>query len=181
MSSHKKRMTAVALTIAVAGAAAAVLFSMYGGGATKERWRTEVEGLLAVPSPCCTDATLWDSLDEVSEDGQRPRPASAAEAALWINTWPYRERGEAGNPDEPPLAVGIKNSEIRCTGAPTGPEVPRTGDDAYTLEAVRLRRECVFTKWRVWAPETAEWRMNERHTVWAEDDGFFRGRVDYWR
>lgn len=176
---NKRAMIVAVIVIIVAGAAAA--FLLLGRGTEDERWRTEVEGLLAVPSPCCTDATLWDSIDQVTEDGQRPKPATAAEAALWLNTWPYRARGEEADPDEPPLAIGIKNSEVRCIGTPTGPEVPRTGDDAYTLEAIRMRRECVYTKWRVWAPETAEWRMNERHTVWAEEDGLFRGRVDYWR
>jgi hypothetical protein len=167
--------------ICAAGIAAAAFFLVNAARPRTERWRPEVKGLLAVPSPCCRDATLWDSIDDVSEDGERPRPATAAEAALWINTWPYLPRGEEVDPGEPALEVGIKNSEVRCTGTPSGPDVPQTGNDAYTLENVRLRPECVYTKWRVWAPQTAEWRRNERHTVWAEEDGFFYGRVDYWR
>jgi len=182
VTKHRRTILIIIALISLAAGAAAAFFFFDGRGGSGERWRTEVEGLLAVPSPCCTEATLWDSIEDVSDDGQRPRPATAEEAALWLNTWPYRERGEKANPDEPSLAIRIKNEEVRCTGEPTGPDVvPRTGGDAYTLEVVRLRRECVFTKWRVWAPETAEWRMNERHTVWAGEDGFFRGRVDYWR
>lgn len=180
MTTQNTRRMIIAVTLVVMVGAAVAAF-VWRGSTRGERWRAEFEGLLAVPSPCCTEATLWDSIDQVTNDGQRPKPATAAEAALWLNTWPYRERGEEANPDEPPLAIGIRNSEVRCVGTPTGPDVPRTGDDAYTLEAVRMRRECVFTKWRVWAPETAEWRRNERHTVWAEEDGLFRGRVDYWR
>jgi hypothetical protein len=36
-------------------------------------------------------------------------------------------------------------------------------------------------KWKVWSAETADERPNERHTVWADEDGFFHGRVDYWQ
>lgn len=176
---HRGKLLAAVVLCAAAGVAL-VLFARTETGLGAEGWQPEAEGLLAVPSPCCVDAALWKSIDEVSKDGQRPRPATAAEVALWINTWPYLPRGEERDAAEPPLKVGIKNSEVRCTGTPSGPDVPQTGDDAYTLESVRLRPECVYTKWRVWAPETASTRRNERHTVWAGDDGFFYGRVDYW-
>jgi hypothetical protein len=173
----------LALALLVAGLHFAVGFALTRP--TSESWKIHAEGLLAIPTPCCSEASLWESLDEVSEDGQRPRPATAVEAARWLNDWPYGDHDEAAFSEGEPLEASVKNMEVRCVGTPTGPEiVPRTGSDAYTLESIRLRRECVFTKWRVWSQETtattAE-RLHERHTVWAGEDGFFRGRVDYWR
>jgi hypothetical protein len=175
-----KRMT-VGVVLVVASALIAVALFLTRAPSGEESWKPHAEGLLAVPTPCCTEATLWDSLDQVSDDEQRPRPATAEEAARWLNTWPYRARGEGAEPSEPPLGVGVKNQEVRCIGQPSGPDIVPGRNDEYTLEAVRLRRECVFTKWRVWDDETVERRPNERHTIWAGDDGFFRARVDYWR
>ena len=178
MKRWNSRALVVATFVAI-GAAVGTGFAL-GGNGNAPTWTTHAEGLLAVPSPCCTDATIWRSLDEISDDGQRPRPASAAEAAAWIDRWPHAPRGELAHEHGAPLEVRIKNSEVRCTGTPSGPEIFDTGNDVHTLEAVRLRNECVFTKWRVWSEATAETRLHERHTVWAGDDGFFRGRVDYW-
>jgi len=146
-----------------------------------QSWKSAAEGFLAVPTPCCTGASLWDALDAVTADGQRARPASATEAAQWLNDWPYRSRDELETPDEKPLSVAARNSELRCSGASTGPTVPLEGDDEETLEAIRDRRECTYAKWQVWSGETAEEHLNERHTVWVDEDGFFHARVDYWR
>jgi len=145
-------------------------------------WKPAAEGFLAVPTPCCTEASLWDSLDEVSADGQRPLPASAEEAAQWLNEWPYRARDEDDTQRDRALpAIAAQSSEVRCTGAPSGPKVPQKGDDEQTLDAIRDRRECTYAKWKVWAAETAGDQLNERHTVWVDEGGFFHGRVDYWR
>lgn len=180
MESADKRMVLV-VALVVAGALLAIGFFLARPRESKESWTTEFEGLLAVPSPCCTEATLWESIDAISEDGQRPKPATAEDAARWLNTWPYQPRGDdAGGTTEAP-GVGIKNSEVRCVGTPTGPDIVPGRNDAYTLEAVRLRRECVFTKWRVWDIDAPEDQLNERHTIWGGEDGFFYGRVDYWR
>jgi len=146
-----------------------------------ESWHPEVEGFLAVATPCCTRASLWEALDTITPDGQRARPASAAEAAQWLNEWPYRSRKDPGSSDDAQLGVALQSSEVRCTGAPAGAEIPRRDGDEETLEAIRHRRECVYAKWKVWSEETASERPNERHIVWADDDGFFHGRVDYWQ
>ena len=144
-------------------------------------WNAAAEGFLAIATPCCTRASLWDALDTITPDGQRARPASTAEAARWINDWPYRSREDRDSPLVAQLNVALQSSEVRCSGPPTGAEIPRHGDDEETLEAIRHRRECVCAKWKVWSAETANNRLNERHTVWADDDGFFHGRVDYWQ
>ena len=180
MQSADKRMILV-VALVVAGALLAIGFFLALPGESTTSWKTELEGLLAVPSPCCTEATLWASIDEVSEDGQRPKPATAEEAARWLNTWPYQPRGEGADGAAQAPGIGIKNSEVRCTGTPTGPDIVPGRNDVYTLEAVRLRRECVFTKWRVWDADAPEDQLNERHTIWGGQDGFFYGRVDYWR
>ena len=159
----------------------AVGFALSRGPDEEESWKPAAEGFLAVPTPCCTKASLWDALDAVTPDEQRARPASAAEASQWLNDWPYRDRDEDGIADEELLRVHIQNSEVRCSGAPTGPDVPREGDDEETLEAIRYRPECRVIKWKVWSGETAEEHLNERHTVWVDEDGFFHARVDYWR
>jgi len=70
---------------------------------------------------------------------------------------------------------------VKALGKPSGPEVPQEGDDAETLRAVHFRRECTFAKWKVWDKQSAGGRMNERHTVWVDEDGLFHGRVDYWK
>ena len=175
-----KRM-ALGVALLAAGALFATGIFLTRTGSDEESWRPHAEGLLAVPTPCCTEATLWESLEQISHDEQRPKPATAEEAARWLNQWPYRARGDEADPNEAPLGIGVKNEEVRCIGEPSGPEIVPGRGDAYTLELVRMRRECVFTKWRVWDQETAERRPNERHSIWAGDDGFFRGRVDYWR
>jgi hypothetical protein len=145
-----------------------------------ESWNAAHEGFLAIATPCCTHASLWDALDTMTPDGQRARPASAAEAAQWLNDWPYRSREDHDSPQETQLSVALQNTEVRCVGPPTGGEIPQHDDDDETLEAIRHRRECVYAKWKVWSVETANEHLNERHTVWADDDGFFHGRVDYW-
>ena len=38
-----------------------------------------------------------------------------------------------------------------------------------------------YVKWKVCAVETAAERPNERHAVWVDENGFFRGRIDYWK
>ena len=144
-------------------------------------WRQEAEGFLAVATPCCSDASLWSTLDAVNADGQRARPATAAETAGWINEWPYRNRQEDDDSDEVLLRVAAQSREVRCTGAPTGPDVRQEGDDKETLEAIRGRLECTYAKWKVWTGETAKERPNERHTVWVDEYGLFHGRVDFWR
>lgn len=143
-------------------------------------WEAEVEGFLAVATPCCYRASLWESLDEVTADGQRARPATSAEAAEWLDTWPYRSREEADSFEQPELSVAAQSTEVRCTGPATGAPVPRRGDDVESLEAIRTRRECTFAKWKVWSGETAAQRPNERHTVWVDEQDRFHGRVDYW-
>jgi len=144
-------------------------------------WDPEVEGFLAVATPCCTEASLWDALDAVIGDGQRARPASASEVEQWLNDWPYRAWDEHDSLHEGTLSVAAQSSEIRCVGAPTGPEIPATGPDAQTLGAIRYRRECTYAKWKIWSAKTAEELPNERHTVWVDEEGFYHGRVDYWR
>ena len=89
-------------------------------------------------------------------------------------------REDRDSSEVPQLKVAAQSSEVRCTGRPTGGEIPQSGDDEETLEALRQRRECNYTKWKAWSGETAAERMNERHTVWADENGFFHGRVDYW-
>lgn len=171
------------LAITVVGMAilVAVGFAVSKDADTEKSWKPEVEGFLAVATPCCTRASLWDDLDTVTADGQRARPASAAEAAQWLSEWPYRSRDEHGTADEEQLRIAAQSREVRCTGPPSGPEVPQRGDDEETLKALYFRRECTYAKWRVWTPGTAESHPNERHTVWVDEAGLFRARVDYWK
>jgi hypothetical protein len=177
---HTEKRISLVITLATVAALSAIVFALTRPRNDTKSWKTHAEGILAVPIPCCTEASLWESLDSVRDDGQRPRPANATESARWLNEWPYRSHDDSDAPAESP-GIAIRNSEVRCFGTPTGPEVPRAGDDAYTLEAIRLRYECMFIKWRVWNADTPKDRLDERHTVWAEHDGFFRGRIDYWR
>jgi len=180
-AAHKRSL---AVLVAVAAIIGGVVFAVGGAlsnrGDKAESWTQSIEGFLAVATPCCSRASLWDALDAVTHDDQRARPASAAEAAQWLNEWPYRSREEHDSADEEELSVAAQSSEVRCIGAPTGAEVPQDGDDEKTLEALRHRRECTYGKWKAWSAETAKKRPNERHTVWADDDGLFHGRVDYW-
>ena len=180
MQNTKRRVIwASIVTVAALLLAAGFALSRRDDKATS--WTPAVEGFLAVATPCCTMASLWDALDALSDDGQRARPATAAEAAEWLNKWPYRDRGEHSTPDEGQLQPAAQNREVRCVGEPSGPEIHPDGDDEETLKGVLFRRECTYAKWKVWAGETAEKRPNERHTVWVDDGGFFHGRVDYWR
>jgi hypothetical protein len=176
-----KRRMAWAITIVVVALLLAVGFALSRPADTAESWKPAPEGFLAVATPCCTEASLWDELDSVTADGQRARPASAAEAAQWLNDWPYRSRGEHHTVDEEQLRWAAQSSEVRCVGAPSGPEFRPEGDDEETLNAVHFRRECSYARWRIWAAGTPENQPNERHTVWADEDGLFRGRVDYWK
>lgn len=144
-------------------------------------WKSAAEGFLAVASPCCSEASLWDNLELLRADQQRARPATAAEAVDWLNELPYREPDESDTPDAEQLELAARNSEVRCVGKASGPEIPPDGDDEYTLNGVHFRRECTYAKWKVWAEETAQKCPNERHRVWVDDDGFFHGRVDYWK
>ena len=180
-AAYKRSLVALVAVVAIIGG---VVFALSGAlsnrGDKAESWAQSVEGFLAVATPCCSRASLWDALDAVTHDDQRARPASAAEAAQWLNDWPYRSREEHDGGDEDELSVAAQSSEVRCIGAPTGAEVPQDGDDEKTLEALRHRRECTYGKWKAWSAETAKKRPNERHTVWADDDGLFHGCVDYW-
>jgi hypothetical protein len=176
-----KKRVAWAITIVVVALLLAVGFALSRPADTAESWKPAPEGFLAVATPCCTEASLWDELDTVTADGQRARPASAAEAAQWLNDWPYRSRDEHHTGDQEQLRWAAQSSEVRCVGAPSGPEVRPEGDDEETLNAVHFRRECTYAKWKVWAAGTPENQPNERHTVWADEDGLFLGRVDYWK
>jgi len=175
------RPTIVALAIIGGGLALAVGMALSGGDEKRTSWTAAAEGFLAIATPCCTRASLWEELDAISPDGQRARPASVAEAARWIDDWPYRSREDHEGPQEAQLSVALQSSEVRCTGLPSGHEAPRYPEDEETLEAIRNRPECVYTKWKAWSGETADERPNERHTVWVDEAGLFHGRVDYWR
>jgi hypothetical protein len=83
---------------------------------SSKSWTPAVEGILAVATPCCYKASLWDDLDEVTDDGQRARPASEVEAAQWINDWPYRSRDDDDKTDEAQRLVAAQNGEVRCVG-----------------------------------------------------------------
>lgn len=180
-AAHKRSLVAfVAVVAIIGGVGFAVGGALSNRGDKAESWTQSVEGFLAVATPCCSRASLWDALDAVTHDDQRARPASAAEAAQWLNDWTYRSREEHDSADEEELSVAAQSGEVRCMGSPTGAEVPQDGDDEKTLEAIRHRRECTYGKWKAWSAETAKKRPNERHTVWADDDGLFHGRVDYW-
>ena len=145
---------------------------------TMMSWESVAEGYVVVPTPCCTEAALSNEVNSITDEGQRMRPASAVEAAAWLNAWPY---GDLATEVTKELQVAAKNREVRCVGEPTGPEIIAKGNDVETLGALQWRQECTYAKWRVWSPETAEERPNERHKVWADEDGFFHGRVDYWK
>ena len=178
---RKNRRILVASIVAVAGLLSAMVFVFTSPADEAESWKPAAEGFLAVATPCCTEASLWENLDTVTADEQRARPATAAEAAEWLDEWPYRRRDQSEAPDAAQLEVGAQSKEVRCVGEPSGPELRPDGDDEETLRGVRFRRECQFVKWKAWAGDTAKKRPNERHTVWVDEDGFFHGRVDYWR
>ena len=54
------------------------------------------------------------------------------------------------------------------------------GSVEETLNALRDKPECAYVKWKVWTQGAADGRLSERHAVWVDENGFFRGRVDYW-
>lgn len=173
--------------IALALALVTVVLLLVAGIRTTKRgenkapsWSAAGEGFLAIATPCCSSASLWDSLEEVTDDGQRARAATVAEAVRWLDTWPYRSRDDRDVPVEQQFRPAAQSSEVRCKGASTGGAIPQRGNDEETLQAVRKRRECVYTKWRAWTSDTPAERLNERHTVWADENGFLHGRVDYW-
>ncbi|MDH3202763.1 MAG: hypothetical protein OEM15_17890 [Myxococcales bacterium] len=171
------------MTLVLAAFGGALIFAVVLISTQRDKsasWEAAVEGFLAIATPCCTRASLWDSLDTVTSDGQRARPASVAEAAQWLNEWPYRSREDHDGAREE-IPVALQSSEVRCTGPATEGEISRYGTDEETLERIRQRRECVYAKWKVWSEETADGTPNERHTVWVDEDGFFHGRVDYWQ
>ena len=74
-------------------------FASSRGPDKEESWKPAAEGFLAVPTPCCTKASLWDALDAVTPDEQHARPASAAEAAhsffhARVDYWRWRKEAE---------------------------------------------------------------------------------------
>lgn len=171
--------------LAVAGTIAGLLvvagFAMTMHVDAPKSWKPAAEGFLAVATPCCTEASLWDALDAALEDGQHARPASTAEAADWLNAWPYRPREKKESQEDSAPPVAMQGDQVRCIGAFAGSDVPRRGDDEETLDALRGSPGCAYVKWKVWTQGEAKARLNERHAVWVDDKGFFRGRVDYWR
>ena len=142
-------------------------------------WSTVTEGFLAVATPCCDRASLWDALDTISADGQRARPASLAEAAQWLDEWPYRSRDEQDS-DEAEFRVAAQGSEVRCYGPLEDGGVPNDDDDEVVLEALRRGGNCVYLKWKAWAARNPNEPQRERHWVAIDGKGFFRGRVEYW-
>lgn len=175
------RRAVFAIAIVAGALLFALGFALSRPAEQPESWKPAVEGLLAVPTPCCTKASLWDDLEALSDDGQRARPASAEEAADWLNDWPYRGRDEQSPTDEGQLQRAAQNREVRCVGEASGPEIRPDGDDTETMNAIHFRRECTFVKWKAWSAETADELLNERHTVSVDEEGFFHGRVDYWQ
>lgn len=178
---QETRRKAILLAVIAAALIVALVIVLRGRRENKQSWEPVVEGFLAVATPCCYRASLWGSLEDVAADGQRARAATAAEAADWLNTWPYRSREADSVFDEEELSLAAQSNEVRCIGPQTDERVPRRGDDVETLEALRKRRECSFAKWKIWSGETAKQRPHERHTVWVDEQDRFRGRVDYWQ
>ena len=172
---HKRILTITTIT---AGCAVIVVgFGLSRQPDDAETWEPVAEGFLAVATPCCSDADLWDELDSTNEDGQRARPASATEAAKWLNTWNHASDTTTARE----LDVAAQNTEVRCIGKPTGEPIVPNGNDIETINAIRRRPECMYSKWKVWTSETAERRPNERRVVSVDDEGFFHGRIDHWR
>lgn len=168
------------------GIVGAISIGIWGVQSTRHKeepatWRGEQEGFLAVAAADGARVGLWSDLGTTKANGQGARPATAAEAVTWIDTWPYQSPKDDESADERELHVAARSREVRCTGAPTGESVPQRGDEEETLEALRGRLECTYAKWMIWSGETAKERLNERHTVWADELGRFHGRVDYWR
>lgn len=178
---RENRRKAVLLAMIGVALIVALVLALRGRQQKRQAWEPAAEGFLAVATPCCYRASLWRSLDDVSADGQRARAATPAEAADWLNTWPYRSREKDTDFEEEELSLAAQSNEVRCVGRPTGDPVPRRGDDVETLEALQKRRECSFAKWKIWSGDTAKQRPHERHTVWVDELDRYHGRVDYWR
>jgi hypothetical protein len=140
-------------------------------------WSTGDEGFLAVATPCCSRASLWDSLDTVSPDGQRARPAVPAEAAGWLNEWPYHSRGDRDGSGVAELRVALRGRTVKCQGAQGFGTIPKQDEDV--LRTLRGRRECEYTKWQAWTGGTSIGQPPERHVAWVDEDGRFQGRVEY--
>ena len=87
---HSRKVVVIAL--ALIGALSAIGFALTRGSDGARSWKTHADGILAVATPCCSGASLWESLDTERDDGNRPRPANAEEAARWLNEWPHRSR-----------------------------------------------------------------------------------------
>jgi hypothetical protein len=166
-----------ATTIAVGCAVFVIGFVLSQRDNDAPSWKSVADGFLAVPTPCCTEADLWNELDTTREDGQRGRPASAEEAAEWLDAW--RDGAEGELTEE--LQVAAENQEVRCVGKPTGPAIFPSAEDTETLETIQRKPECSYAKWRIWSSETAERRHHERRTVWVDEAGFFHGRIDHWK
>lgn len=171
----------VLIAIGIVGAASLGAWALKSGSDDQaaETWRMAHEGFLTFSAP--NGVELRGDLAAGGADGHSVRPATAAETLTWMDAWPYRAPGAWESPDAGGLHLAAKSREVRCTGAPTGEPVPQRGDEEETLEALRTRLECTYAKWMVWSGETATAHPNERHTVWADEDGRFHGRVDYWR
>ena len=75
--------------VALAGAMAFLAWKRADDDVTS--WKPTAEGFLAVETPCCTSASLWESLDDVRSEGQRARPATAQEVAEWLDQSPPPE------------------------------------------------------------------------------------------
>ena len=184
MTNRPKR-TAAAVTILgvlIAGTAIALFLRGRADEATApdasaSPWSVVDEGFLAVATPCCADASLWDALDTTTPDDQRARPASAAEVADWLNRWPYRSRDEADGSPEEQLRVAARGSDVRCFDGKGFGDRPAL--EADLVRALQQRSECEYSRWQAWTPATANGRLPERHTVWADADGHFHGRVKY--
>jgi hypothetical protein len=145
----------------------------------KSVWSKAHEGFLAVATPCCSEASLWDALDTTTADGQRARAASLEEVAEWLDLWPYRSREEQTESPGAELRVGLQGSEVRCYRGEKFGGVPPHAEDI--LRVLQLRTSCQYSKWKAWTPDTAKGRLPERHTVWADDNGHFHGLVQYKR
>ena len=173
----------VLIAIGIAGAASLGAWALLSGSDDQgpEEWKAAHEGFLVVAAPDGVSVELQGDLAAENSNGRSARPATAAEALIWMDAWPYRAPGASESPVVEGLHLAARSREVRCTGAPTGEPVPQRGNEEETLEALRARLECTYAKWMVWSGETAHTHPNERHTVWADERGRFHGRVDYWR
>jgi len=98
MKTANKRVV-VALAIIGGAVILAVGIALTKPDEKAESWTPAAEGFLAIATPCCTQASLWDALDAVTPDEQHARPASAAEAAhsffhARVDYWRWRKQAE---------------------------------------------------------------------------------------